>query len=114
MSPPCSSRRLRIVMTVGLLPAVSTKKGTVRRCYPSCVCSTHATCCFLLPISHSESCMKTMPAFRVEEIVRKGRELYSEFLERNVVRKRDIVTLGGSCTTTALLRKRASIPEASP
>jgi len=42
--------------------------------------------------------MKTMPAFSVEEIVRKGRELYSEFLEIHVVRKRDIVTLGGSCS----------------
>ncbi len=42
--------------------------------------------------------MKTMPAFSVEEIVRKGRELYSEFLEIDVLSKRDIVTLGGSCS----------------
>ncbi len=36
--------------------------------------------------------MKTMPAFSVEEIVRKVREQYSEFLEIHVVTNRDIVT----------------------
>src|SRR5713101_1624015 len=92
MVPPCSSRRLRRELGGGLSRAVLMNKGTVRRLSPPCICSTFASRCFLLPLSYSESCMKTMPAFSVEEVVWKVREQYSQFLEIHVVTNRDLVT----------------------